>query len=68
MQNANAKPETTSDRFICTPANPWRPGLPTPVTHPGASEVRQLDGYPGGDFVTMRCAACGHEWEKELPQ
>lgn len=61
--------ETTRRReFICSPSHPWRPGLPTPVVHPGAAEVRSRDSYPGGDVVTMRCAACGHEWEMELPQ
>jgi hypothetical protein len=61
---------TTTRRgpFVCTPATPWRKGLPTPVVHPGAETVRQRDGYPGGDIVTMRCAACGHEWEMEMAQ
>lgn len=58
-----------SGYFICTPETPWRPGLPTPVKHPGTREVgEQEDGYPGGDIVTVECVACGHRWKMELPQ
>jgi hypothetical protein len=59
----------TTDRFICTEAHPWAPGLPTPVVHPAAHEVgEQEDGWPDGDIVTMECPVCGHSWKMELPQ
>jgi hypothetical protein len=59
-----------TERFICIPEHPWRPGLPTPVTHPAGREIpdSQRDGYPGGDIVTIECTVCGHRWEMELPQ
>jgi hypothetical protein len=64
-----ADPEKqTSQRWICTPSNLWRPGLPTPVVHPAGHEVASRDGYPGGDIVSMRCDVCGTEWEMELAQ
>ena len=58
----------SGDRWICSASHPWRPGLPTPVVHPGASEVSSRDGYPCGDIASMKCAVCGTEWEMELPQ
>lgn len=58
-----------TEQFICTPANPWREGMPTPVIHPSARDVGdQRDGYPGGDIVTVQCDVCGHQWERELAQ
>lgn len=59
-----------NERYVCALDHPWHYGLPTPVFHPAASEVRdsQRDGYPGGDIVTMECPVCGHQWEKELAQ
>jgi hypothetical protein len=58
-----------TERFQCTADHPWRPGLPTPVTHPDACEVgEQEDGWPAGDIVTYACPHCGHRWKVELPQ
>lgn len=55
--------------YQCTPEHPWKPGLPTPVKHHEVREVgEQEDGWPGGDFVTYECRACGHRWRQELPQ
>lgn len=61
--------ETTKGRFVCSPATPWRKGLPTPVVHPAGREIRgQSEGYPGGDIFTMRCDVCSTEWKTELAQ
>jgi hypothetical protein len=58
-----------TERYHCTPENPWRPGLPTPVTHHDTHEVgEQEDGWPGGDIVTYECKTCGARWRQELPQ
>ena len=55
--------------YQCTLEHPWKPGLPTPVRHHEVREVgEQEDGWPGGDFVTYECRACGHRWRQELPQ
>lgn len=55
--------------FRCTKETPWRPGLGTPVAHEDAYEHgEQVDGWPGGDVVTMRCPNCHHEWHQELAQ
>lgn len=56
--------------FICTKNNPWREGLPTPVTHTVVVEIEgsQRDGWPSGDTVRKRCMHCGKEWTEELPQ
>ena len=65
----NEKPtQSTAGAFVCTPATPWRQGLPTPVLHPGGREIDSRDGYPGGDIVTIRCDVCGTEWKEEVAQ
>jgi len=53
----------------CTKDRPWdgKP-LTARVIHPDARELRQRDGYPGGDLVDMHCPNCGHRWTEELPQ
>lgn len=53
----------------CTEDRPWDGTLNRQVRHHGAYELgEQEDGWPGGDIVRMKCAFCGHEWTKELPQ
>jgi hypothetical protein len=44
--------------------------LTVKCTHPKAREIHdsQIDGWPGGDIVTMECPDCGKQWEVELPQ
>lgn len=69
---------TTDDGFPIDPAN-GRPlctaSKPMPKddrrrwAHEDVGEVgQQQPGWPGGDIVTYRCRACGHEWTAELPQ
>lgn len=54
--------------YRCTSEFPWK-NEPGPVVHAEAYEDgEQRNGYPGGDLVWMYCPACGHRWEKELPQ
>lgn len=36
--------------------------------HPNAQEGEQIDGWPGPDYVRMRCPDCGKTWRRELPQ
>lgn len=56
-------------RYLCTESTPWDPTKGTRVVHASAREVgEQVDGYPGGDLVMMKCDDCGHLWEMELPQ
>lgn len=54
--------------FICSASSPWREGLPTPVVHPGAEEIkrRRVDN-PEAYIVQYRCACCRHQWEMEIP-
>lgn len=59
------------DIFTCTKDTPLTTDHPEGirVRHVDAREVgKQRDGYPGGDWVTMRCPHCGTVWEQELPQ
>ena len=57
-------------QVICSKADPWdrkeRKGVQ--VAHVNASEIRQRDGYPGGDLVDYQCPNCGHKFTVELPQ
>jgi hypothetical protein len=56
-------------QFICTKETPWSQILKGQfVIHPSAEEIRQEDGYPGGDLVTFKCPICKHIWTVELPQ
>ena len=48
----------SGDRWICSPAHPWRSGLPTPVVHPAGREIQNRGGS-----VTMGCDVCGTQWE-----
>lgn len=37
--------------------------------HEKSHEVgEQIDGYPGGDIITLQCEICGTKWTEELPQ
>lgn len=63
------RPDEKRLNFVCAKATPWTPAMGTPVVHADAYEVgEQEDGWPGGDFVRMRCPNCGVEWKMELPQ
>lgn len=58
---------------ICTKDRPWdkhtRPKRGKGrVVHPDANEIRQRDGYPGGDVVDYECPNCGVKFSVELPQ
>jgi len=58
---------------ICTPDNPYtedRHESGMRWEHYDNSEVQgsQVDGYPGGDIVTMKCNVCGITWKRELAQ
>ena len=60
-----------SDPFICTAETPWSYGQNAPgqqVQHRDAVEGEQIDGWPGGDMVSLYCPNCGLRWMKELPQ
>lgn len=56
----------------CTEENPYTPEKHNKGdfwVHTEAYEVGdQMDGYPGGDIVTMKCPTCGITWQRELPQ
>ena len=56
--------------FLCTPENPWNKNInDVRVQHSRLREISdQRDGWPSGDYVTMKCLNCGHEFEVELPQ
>lgn len=57
------------NRRVCTPEQPWQEGDETPVEHPLAFEYgEQMDGWPCGDVVRMKCPTCGTTWTKELAQ
>ena len=64
----------TDKRERCTPERPYSRTLDEELgcvrwDHPQAREVgEQLDGYPGGDIITMRCHVCHITWKEELPQ
>lgn len=56
-------------RFLCSEAHPMPPKAEGLWEHTNAHEVGdQLDGYPGGDIIRMKCDDCGHTWTEELPQ
>jgi hypothetical protein len=61
-----------TDVIHCTPETPWDGVRPTihhrVIHHDVEEEGEQIDGYPGGDIVTMRCKVCWHRWRMELPQ
>ena len=39
------------------------------TVHVKAEEVgEQVDNWPEGDYVHMKCLVCEERWEKELPQ
>ena len=39
------------------------------TVHVKAEEVgEQVNNWPAGDLVYMKCLVCGASWEKELPQ
>jgi hypothetical protein len=55
--------------FQCTKETPWHEGAtPAQTVHVDAKEIRQRDGYPGGDIVLYECPNCGKRFEVELPQ
>jgi hypothetical protein len=53
---------------VCAPGDPWSPDKGDYVVHPGAVEVYQEDGWPGGDIVGYECPYCHHRFKVELPQ
>lgn len=57
-------------QVICTAADPWngKSLKGVQVAHADAVELRQRDGYPGGDLVDFECPNCMHKWTMELPQ
>lgn len=58
-------------RSLCTPEDPMTPDRDHGQRweHRDTEEVGdQMDGWPGGDVVTVRCKACGTTWREELPQ
>jgi len=61
--------KTERGNFLCSPEHPMPQGAPGRWEHTNAHEVgEQLDGWPGGDIVRMRCDDCGESWRMELPQ
>ena len=61
--------EYESRIFYCRADNMWRPGVRAfKVVHPDAVELRQEDGWPGGDVVVYECPHCKHRFRIELPQ
>ena len=60
---------STRTYYQCTAKTPWKPEYGTPVEHEQTREVGDpVDGWPGGDIVTLECRNCGHRWQAELPQ
>jgi len=55
--------------FYCRAEHIWQPGIKAfKVLHPDAVELRQEDGWPGGDVVVYECPHCKHRFRIELPQ
>ena len=55
-------------RYLCNSEQVKIPEISGRWIHEHAEEIKQKDGYPGGDLVTYRCPHCEEEWEEELPQ
>lgn len=56
--------------IVCSKNHPWdrRKREDVQVVHADAVEVKQRDGYPGGDLVDYHCPNCGLDFTVELPQ
>lgn len=62
------KSKDKCSKYLCTPEKPWTPAIDGGACHSGAVEIKQIDSYPGGDVVLMKCNDCNHEWQQELAQ
>ena len=61
--------DPANERLLCTPEHPMPKGAEGRWTHSNVHEVgEQVDGWPAGASVRMKCDDCGHTWWMELPQ